>query len=383
MKILSIVSAAYKGGATFSFLYTIKGLCDSGIDITVVSPREGFLCEQLSKLEIPYTISPITFSVWPSLNSFSDFIKFIPRVIWHNLTNFRSFFKLNKFVKEWKPDIIHTNVSVIDIGYKLAKVNKIPHVWHIREYGDIDFNFHFFPFKFMYTKKLHNSYSIAITNSLKSYYNLGSKCKVIYNGIASPKTPFSSLNRKNTIIYVGSLTKNKGVHDLVLAFIRYLSESNKYRLEIFGEGAESYKRELKRIIIDNHAETQIELKGFHSNIYKQMQIARAIIISSKCEGFGRITAEAMINGCLVIGHNTGGTKEQFDNGLKYCGSEIGFRFNSFAQLPFILKNLSILDESTLQNIANKAKETVLHYYNIQSNISQTIKFFNEIKREHH
>lgn len=42
----------------------------------------------------------------------------------------------------------------------------------------------------------------------------------------------------------------------------------------------------------------------------------ALIVPSPFEAFGLITAEAMFNKCLVIGRDTAGTKEQFDNGQK-------------------------------------------------------------------
>ena len=45
-----------------------------------------------------------------------------------------------------------------------------------------------------------------------------------------------------------------------------------------------------------------------------MSKALALFVPSSFEGFGFITVEAMFCGCLVIGRNTGGTKEQFDNG---------------------------------------------------------------------
>lgn len=379
MKLLSIVSAAYKGGATFSFLSTIKGLQLAEVDLLVILPQDGFLCEELDKLGIPYIITPIAFSVWPPLNSYIDLIKFIPRIIWYNLINHRSYKKLNRVVNSWKPDIIHTNVSVIDLGYKLAKNNGIPHLWHIREYGDKDFNFHFFPSKSKFIKKLKDSYSIAITNDLKSHYSLDSKCRVIYNPIEFPPKEIENINRTNTILYVGRLTKNKGVTDLVKAFVKTLSKTNKYKLELIGEGENGYINEIKRYIAENNVADQIELKGYCNNIYELMRSSRAIIVSSKCEGFGRITAEAMINECIVIGRNTGGTKEQFDNGLKLCGSEIGFRFNSFEELPYIIGAMSSLSNMELQSIIDNAKSTVKLLYNVQSNVSNTIKFINEIQ----
>lgn len=57
-----------------------------------------------------------------------------------------------------------------------------------------------------------------------------------------------------------------------------------------------------------------------------MNRATALIVPSPFEAFGLITAEAMFNKCLVIGKDTAGTKEQFDNGQK----------NTIKKLLFVL-----------------------------------------------
>ena len=44
----------------------------------------------------------------------------------------------------------------------------------------------------------------------------------------------------------------------------------------------------------------------------------------------------MYNHCLVIGRNTAGTKEQFDNGLDQTGEEIGLRFDSDLELKTLM-----------------------------------------------
>ena len=51
--------------------------------------------------------------------------------------NYRATKKVINYIQEVKPNIIHSNVGPIDIGYKAAKKLRIPHVWHIREYQDL------------------------------------------------------------------------------------------------------------------------------------------------------------------------------------------------------------------------------------------------------
>ena len=53
----------------------------------------------------------------------------------------------------------------------------------------------------------------------------------------------------------------------------------------------------------------VKFLGIRKDIYSLMKNAMALVVSSPSEGFGFITVEAMLNGCLVIGRNTAGTKE--------------------------------------------------------------------------
>jgi glycosyltransferase involved in cell wall biosynthesis len=50
-----------------------------------------------------------------------------------------------------------------------------------------------------------------------------------------------------------------------------------------------------------------------------MREAKALLVCSNSEGFGRMTAEAAFVGCMVIGKNQAGTKEVMDitGGLRF------------------------------------------------------------------
>ena len=83
------------------------------------------------------------------------------------------------------PDIIHTNTGVIHEGLKVAKRLKIPHVWHLREYQDKDFNWEAFPCFSAYCQMLRKSYVITITNDIKAHFGLLDfpYSRTIYNGV--------------------------------------------------------------------------------------------------------------------------------------------------------------------------------------------------------
>ena len=109
-----------------------------------------------------------------------------------------------------------------------------------------------------------------------------------------------------------------------------------------------------------------------------MRNASALIVPSLYEAFGRITAEAMSNGCIVIGKNTGGTKEQFDNGLKITGREIGLRYSTVEGLSEILQNFSDLDDTEKDLMRQCAFKTVQSLYSNESNGESIVAYYNEL-----
>jgi glycosyltransferase involved in cell wall biosynthesis len=82
---------------------------------------------------------------------------------------------------------------------------------------------------------------------------------------------------------------------------------------------------LKKEIRKSGVEHRVNFLGYRTDVNEIMSKAAALVVPSLSEGFGFITAEAMFNGCLVIGNNTAGTKEQFENwdniGLPYSGHQ--------------------------------------------------------------
>ena len=85
----------------------------------------------------------------------------------------------------------------------------------------------------------------------------------------------------------------------------------------------------------------------------------------------------MYNKCLVIGRNTGGTREQFDNGCKLFNSEIGLRFNTQEDL---IKLIGLVDFDRIEKsqYVENAFLTVNQLYSESQNVDNIICFYKEI-----
>ena len=77
----------------------------------------------------------------------------------------------------------------------------------------------------------------------------------------------------------------------------------------------------------------------------------------------------------VVGRNTAGTKEQFDNGLEFTGKEIAYRFNNDDQL---YESMVKAMENDNSEMVDAAYESVVHLYNVDDNISKLEIFYKKI-----
>lgn len=77
---------------------------------------------------------------------------------------------------------------------------------------------------------------------------------------------------------------------------------------------------LNQIVANASISDSVEFLGRSDKVKEYMSRATAFLMCSENEGLGRVSIEAMFYGCLVIGRNSGGTKDfVFDNktGLLY------------------------------------------------------------------
>ena len=380
MKIISITTDPNAGGSSKSLLILINGLKKLGHDVLVIIPKSGFLCDNLKMYNIPYlTVPTVKVSIWPRLKNINDIIKFLPRLIYGQCCKYITQRKIKSIAKTYNPDIIHSNVSLFTDGYKVALDLGIKHVWHIREYGDLDFGLNIYPSKKLHNAKLQKGYTIAITQGIKKYFNLSNDRNiVIYNGIKSKYQKLQNKEKDNYWLFVGHVNENKGVSDLIEAYIGYRAHGGDKRLLIVGHYDENYKNKLQKSLKQHNIEQYVEFLGQRNDIDYLMQKAFALIVPSKYEAFGRITAEAMLNNCLVIGRNTAGTKEQIELGNNEIGKEIAFLFNDVKELMDTLLAVDKLNNNEYLDMISLAKEYALNNYTTEKNIELTEKFFYKV-----
>lgn len=378
MKIVYIASNPDWGGATVA-LYNIIKYIYKIHEVCVILPNtNGRLYDELQSLGVQtYVIDYRSNIYYKSRN----ILKGLFRTFNMLRINHVAKAKLACLIKSLKPDIVHCNVGPIDISLDVCLKYKIPHVWHIREYQDLDFNMTFFPSRKYFLKRIHNegNHNIAITKGVFEYWDMREGIDlVIYDPVIDNplKVSFPS-NKDKYFLFVGRVEEAKGLFDVIVAFAEFCKERRDFTLKIAGNYSKSsrYFNECMKLINKNDLSDRVEFLGHRTDVYSLMQKATAQIVASRFEGFGFITAEAMFNNCLVIGRNTAGTKEQFDNGVHATGKEIGYRFNDTSEL---VQDMKIAVSNDQTSILEDAYRTVSTNYTSAIFGKKLLEFYENI-----
>ncbi len=370
-------------GSHLAFKNLLKGVIAQGVKPIVVIPDRQDLYNDLKPLGVPIFITTFRFAIYPYLRSFRDVLLFLPRLVARQVVNWWSVRKLTKYLHEEKVEIIHTNVSVVNIGYKTAQKLNIPHIYHIREYGDL-IGMNYFPTKRHFINQLStpNSYSICITNAIQRHFEQDEcpRSRVIYDGVCSQEKEFYIRKKRNYLLYVGRIEPAKRLLDLLEVYCKYVNtHPNPLQLYVIGATTNNnYSQLVSRYVEHNNLSEHIVFWGQRNDVFHFMKHARAIIIPSLSEGFGFCIAEAMFNGCLAIGRDLGGTKEQMDNGLELQGEEIALRYNTPEELLKLLVMVSDESPEHFIPIIERAFDTVNLLYTREHHTEQVLQFYNDI-----
>lgn len=103
------------------------------------------------------------------------------------------------------------------------------------------------------------------------------------------------LSSKNYLIHLGSFKYQKA-HDVLLK--AYANSSQKYPLALVGQG--KLFEETKQLAQELNLTDKVHFLGFHKNPYPLVKNAKAMVLSSRFEGFVRVVGEALALGVPVV-----------------------------------------------------------------------------------
>ena len=311
------------GGAELSLLELIDSMTKSyGTVFTVVLPSMGPLQGKIE--ELGAATMPLKYHWWCSDVPDTEETIVKDRM----LTSLESVDRALPALFALSPDVVLTNTLVIPWGAVAAlKLNR-PHIWWVKEFGELDGVRGQFYQRFDNTLEIvaeSSNHVVVNSEAVKEALFAGAgpeKCSVAVNRVTLPPPveharEYFSRPGSTKLIIASSVRKPKGQDDAVHAVIRLLRAGYDVELCIVGhmEPTSAYYRELRDLVTNGGAEGRIHFVEFLENVRPVMEQAQISLVCSKSEAFGRTTAESMLLGRPVIGTNTGGTPELIEDGV--------------------------------------------------------------------
>ena len=318
MRVLFITNCSVLYGANRSMLEVIEELQKHKIQSNVILPEPGPIEAELDRLRCRYRVIK-------NCNGVHEAGAFNRKQAWVNLCyNLKCVYQIRQLLKTWKIDIIHTNNSVNLFGAMLALATGIPHVWHIREMLKLAYGYEYdFP-KLTHWLMKRADKVLFISKVTRQYWEKHTHYKnaeVIYNGFDIEHyidtNRAHSLGDKINLLLAGSIGPEKRPIDAVKAVYLLIQRGIKnVHLDIVGDGRKpEYMDKLRQYIQRHGLEEYIELLPFHGDLREIRKNSDIALMCSRGEALGRVTIESMAAGLLVIGANSGGTKELIEDGV--------------------------------------------------------------------
>lgn len=324
-KVLFIALDGEITGANLSMITLAEKIRKFDIESRVIIPRIEGLEKLLQEKNIPYDV--INSYPWIKNQNNGLVLNFVKMCI-KKAINYKADMKIKSIIQENHIDILHINGIGYGVGAKAALKSNIKLVWHIREMLEEDFHEELYNKKYSYNILGKADKIITISECvMEKYKKLISSENIvkIYNGVATEQY-FSKqrklfAERKVKLMYAGTLSEAKGIMELIEA-IHLLKEEVKEKIQVvaIGKASEEYRQVLEQKIQEYGLSSIITLQGFVENVAEEWKKADIACVCSRFEAFGRVTVEAMMAGCLVIGANVGGTVEIIEDnksGLLY------------------------------------------------------------------
>ncbi|MFB6280314.1 MAG: glycosyltransferase family 4 protein [Salinibacter sp.] len=309
-------------GANRSLLGLIEGLEEYGVESLVVLPSRGDLTEVLRDRNVPYVVAPFKWWMTKPSHQWKAPARLTFNLVVAPVIATRIAF--------WHPDLIHTNSSVTPVGALVAELLSLPHTWHIREFGDLDYGLRRDLGDAVFRWGLERSRAlVAVSEAVRRRVleDLEPPTPVVYNGVISEDRARQigrsvRLTRGETgksscftFAILGRIQPSKGQEQAVRAVSRLRKTGMNVHLLIAGDGRKEHESSLKTLVRRLGVADTVSFLGFVDEPFSVYRKTDAVLMCSENEAMGRVTAEGMAAARPIVGRNSGGTSELVNHGV--------------------------------------------------------------------
>jgi glycosyltransferase involved in cell wall biosynthesis len=334
MRVLVLSHSADVGGAEVALAESVAALTQRGVEMHVGLPQAGPLAARLGAAA----------SVWVAEDPWQWWLasdRLAPSR--DLLSGSRSAVRqIRTRIREVRPEVVLTNTSTFPQGAVAARLERLPHVWHVHEFGREDLGLR---------NLLGDRLSLRMIGALSSRVVACSqavadkltprvpatKLRVVYGAVdvAKPATA-APAGEPLRLLSLGRLHPRKGIEDAIRATAILSGRGLDVELHVVGGGPRSpYRPELERLASGSGAGDRIRFHLHTPTPAAELAGSHVFLMTSRAEAFGRVTVEAMKAGRPVIAARSAGSLELVRdewNGLLYDPGDAGDLASQIARL---------------------------------------------------
>ncbi len=298
----------YTSGAFLCMIDLCKEMKERGIRPLVVLPCFGNAEKMLCDNGIEYTFVQSSSGLIEVDGTQDDSVIFPDAID-----------RLEELIRKHGIRIVHNNTDHTYVGAEAARKLDIPYIWHIREnireqglkFADEDYSYNL----------INGATAIVAVSRYVSqcYPRLDqNRVRVIYDGVEAGRYYRQREILCDDTVHIlmpGIMVPLKGQHQLVKAAIKLRDSLLRFDISFVGSGDADYIRALEDEVRDNGLADKVSFEGRVDDLENRYQKADIVVVSSRSEAFGRVTVEAQLSGCVVIGAACGATIELISDGV--------------------------------------------------------------------
>jgi glycosyltransferase involved in cell wall biosynthesis len=291
------------------------------IDPYVVLGEDGPLVERLRADGIPVEIVPLDARV-RDLRRETVTPRRVGLVV--ALRTIRDVWRLQRRLRQIRPDIVHTNsLKAALYGGLAGRLARVPVVWHVRDRIADDY---LPPAAVRFVRLASRVLPTAvICNSKTTLASLPERlhAHVLYNPVLPDTVERPAAWRPTrgemlTIGVIGRLAPWKGQEVFLVAFAEAFA-GREVRGRVIGSamfGEDDYAEALVRRADELGIATQVEFTGFREDVWSELSKLDVLVhCSTTPEPFGQVVVEGMAAGIAVVASAAGGPAEIVTDGV--------------------------------------------------------------------
>ncbi|WGL51909.1 glycosyltransferase family 4 protein [Nocardioides sp. BP30] len=224
-----------------------------------------------------------------------------------------------------RPDVVLTQCALTPQGALAAAAVGIPHVWYLREFGDLDLGYRLpgTPAEVGARVAELSARVAANAEGVRDYFfpDDSERATVVY---PAPSVPGPHAVRTSwaervpgvfTVGVLASLQPGKGQLSVIEAVALLRDRGAAARVVLYGQGSPAYRRTLEEAARAYGVSALVDFAGLEPSRLRMFTSLDAVVVASRAEAFGRVAFEAAAFDVPIIYADAAGPAEYMRDGV--------------------------------------------------------------------